>query len=636
MTHQIRPYQRTAIDRVRAAWQRGDLGGGLVLPTGTGKTFTAVQILRESMLADGRVHGRALWLAHRKELLDQPLAALRRHFPEASLGLVKASTRQWRADVVVASVQSLQAHRLPEVQAFDYVVVDEAHHAVLDLRKDEEGKVEVAGNTYGRLLTHLRRLNPQMGLVGLTATPFRGDRKGLGGCFPGRYGDDGLPADDVGVGLCYFAYGIWDAIRDGYLSPFYTDAAGNPSSVLVDTGTSLAGVHTRQGDFVVSELAEAVNTRARNDMVVDAWMQNARGRPTLAFCVDVGPLEGKAADPEAGLEEVVPFSGHVFSLRDAFRRHGVTCEAVYGAMPGDERERVLAAYQRGEVEVVTNCGVLTEGFDAPLTSCVIMARPTKSRGLYQQMVGRGTRLAPGKSDLMVLDCADVTPSTGDPLATLADLVVDRPIDPETGLPVEEVEEVVDGRPVSREEAPRTEDGHIDWRRVLRPFWPDDNPIHWGEVGTTRYLGLGDQRAVLVYEEDGAWRSCLVNTLDRTLEYLTCPFGAVDDYAGAMAAAEYMVRRSGAHGRYRRYYEAGQWASREDIGRRDRHWLRQFGFEDDVVEGWSRSDGALAIGWCFAVEVVLEEQLGRRVTPMDRRRLAGIYMRRVFGDRRRAA
>jgi len=639
VTHTLRPYQRTAIDRVRQAWLRGDLAGGLVLPTGTGKTFTAICLLREEMLAagDGRlVTGRrALWLAHRDELLEQPREALAVHFPEAEVGIVKAARRRWSADVVVASVQSLHAGRLAEVPDFEYVVVDEAHHAVLDLKKPVDGQAGedglvgdpltgvrspwfVAGNTYGRLLVHLRRKNPRLKVVGLTATPFRGDRKGLGGCFPQNFGPDGLPADGVRHGVCYFAYGLVDAVQEGHLSPFWKDEHGNFAAIRVDTGANLDRVHTRAGDFVQAELAKAVNTEARNRMVVEAWLERAKGRPTLAFCVDVGDTALR--------------TGHVFTLCDAFRAAGVRAEPVWGAMDRDSRRDVLRRFKDGELDVVTNCGVLTEGFDAPVTSCIVMARPTKSRGLYCQMVGRGTRLFPGKVDLLVIDCADATPK-GEPLQTLADLTVDRPIDPETGAPQDEPEEEA-AEPFDKDDAPRDVHGRIDWRAVPVLLWGADKGIAWGRIGTSYILGLGDRRVVAVYEEGPAWRAVVADTLERSVEWLTNPFGASDSEEGAVAAAEGMVRRTGVHGRYLVQHARDSWATRQPVSDRQMFWMTRFGFRaaDLRFPAWNRSRASVVTDWCLAAQIVAEQARGHRLDARELVGFADVYHARIAGRR----
>src|SRR5207247_2939408 len=153
----------------------------------------------------------------------------------------------------------------------------------------------------------------------------------------------------------------------------------------IDTDLSLDNVKVRHGDFVESQLARVVNTPLRNTLLVKAYRDFAAGRRAIIFCVDVA---------------------HAQDVHRAFDEAGIPTAAVWGELSRDERRHVLARFSSGEVDVVTNCNLLTEGFDEPRVDCVIMARPTRSKLLYAQMVGRGTRLHPDKRDLMVIDVAD--------------------------------------------------------------------------------------------------------------------------------------------------------------------------------------------------------------------------------------
>jgi ATP-dependent helicase IRC3 len=153
----------------------------------------------------------------------------------------------------------------------------------------------------------------------------------------------------------------------------------------VDTGVSLDAVKIRHGDFVEDQLARVVNTPDRNRLLVQTYRELAAGRRAIVFCVDVA---------------------HAQAAQLAFTEAGIRAAAVWGALPKSERRATLARFSDGALDVVTNCYVLTEGFDEPRVDCVIMARPTRSKLLYAQMVGRGTRLHPEKSDLLVVDLAD--------------------------------------------------------------------------------------------------------------------------------------------------------------------------------------------------------------------------------------
>lgn len=199
-------------------------------------------------------------------------------------------------------------------------------------------------------------------LVGATATPNRTDAIGLGCVFQS----------------IAFTYPIRKAVEDGWLAPIVP--------WVVDTSVSLDGVRTQRGDFNQRELADAVNNPHRNGLAVDAWHKYAHERQTLAFTVDVQ---------------------HAHDLAAAFRARGVRAAAVSGETPKEERRALLADFRRGALDVLTNCMVLTEGTDLPMTSCILHAKPTKSATLYEQMTGRGLRLHPGKSDCIVIDVVDV-------------------------------------------------------------------------------------------------------------------------------------------------------------------------------------------------------------------------------------
>ena len=198
-------------------------------------------------------------------------------------------------------------------------------------------------------------------MVGFTATPRRGDKQALG---------------EVFEEVCY-ARDLREMISGRYLSPI--------SGWRVDTDLSLDQVKVRHGDFVESQLARVVNTPFRNNLLVKAYRDFAQGRRAIVFCVDVQ---------------------HAQEVSHNFAEAGIRSAAVWGQLPRDERRATLAAFSAGKIDVVTNCNLLTEGFDEPRVDCVIMARPTRSKLLYAQMVGRGTRLHPDKADLMVIDVAD--------------------------------------------------------------------------------------------------------------------------------------------------------------------------------------------------------------------------------------
>lgn len=294
-----------------------------------------------------------LILAHREELLTQARAKMRLVDPQADVGILQAEeTGGMDARICVASIQTASRPRRLETlkgRGFELCIVDEAHHA--------------SAESYENTLKELGFLSddPRRLLVGVTATAYRGDGVALGAIF-----------DEV-----VYERTIMAMISGGYL----TDARG----ISVTTETDLSGIHTRMGDFVTSELSWALNTPQRNALIAQAYKDNASDRRAVAFCVDVA---------------------HSKDLAEAFRSAGVSCEPIWGDMDRESRRRTLSDYAAGKIQVLTNCSVLTEGWDDPATSAILLARPTKSPTLYTQMVGRGLRTSPGKADCLVIDFAD--------------------------------------------------------------------------------------------------------------------------------------------------------------------------------------------------------------------------------------
>lgn len=345
----LRPYQTEALISVRDAYKAGKRRVLVSLPTGTGKT-----VVFAHFPSAFKMKKRLLVLAHREELLLQAEDKFRLVGPELVVGIEQASARApTGAQVVIASVATLarSPKRLERLEPDDFsiIIVDEAHHAVAP--------------SYRRILEHfgLFESQPERLLVGFTATPRRGDHQGLG---------------DVFEDVC-FARDMRQMIAHGFLAPVV--------GWRTDTGLSLDQVQRRRGEFVESQLARAVNTAERNALIVRTWREFAPGRRTIVFCVDVA---------------------HAKDMQRAFSAKGIRAGAVWGELPREERQAVLKRFSVGEIDVITNCNLLTEGFDEPRVDCVIMARPTHSKLLYAQMLGRGTRLHPDKSDLMVLDVVD--------------------------------------------------------------------------------------------------------------------------------------------------------------------------------------------------------------------------------------
>ncbi|MBL8684403.1 MAG: DEAD/DEAH box helicase family protein [Myxococcales bacterium] len=336
----LREYQLRGIEQASKRLAAGVRRVCLVLPTGGGKTVVASEIIRRAV-ARGR---RVLFLAHRRELLDQTLNKLH-DAGVHDVGLVLAGERQRyrpHAPVQVASVQTLVRRVMPPAEL---VFIDEAHHA--------------NAGSYEKILANY----PGAKVLGLTATPVRDDGRGLVEQF-----DEALVIATPR-----------ELIAEGHLA--------KPRVFGARERVDLSGVHSRGGDYVPHELErEMMKSRLIGD-IVEHWIRLAHDRTTVVFATSVA---------------------HSQKIVEAFRAQGVIAEHLDGTTPMDERRAILARLASGATEVVSNCAVLTEGWDLPRCKCVILARPTQSLSLYLQMAGRGLRPWEG-IDPMLLDhgeCVD--------------------------------------------------------------------------------------------------------------------------------------------------------------------------------------------------------------------------------------
>lgn len=228
------------------------------------------------------------------------------------------------------------------------MLVSNCHHAI--------------ANSYQRIYDHLGIHSGQLHL-GVTATPNRMDKIGLGSVFQ----------------KVVYEKNILDMIRMGYLCDLQCKQ--------IRTQIDISNVRTRGGDYDIHGLSPLINTQNANELIVESWQEHASDRKTLAFTVDVS---------------------HAQQLCQAFRQEEIEAEAVWGDMPLDKRRAILRDYANGNIQVIINCAVLTEGYDNPQIDCILMARPTKSTSLYCQMIGRGTRIFPGKKNCLILDVACIS------------------------------------------------------------------------------------------------------------------------------------------------------------------------------------------------------------------------------------
>jgi ATP-dependent helicase IRC3 len=430
-------------------------------------TGTGKTVVFSELIA--RRGGRALVLVHRDELVSQALDKLAVAGLE-DVGVVKAERDEHGAQVVVASVQSISRRlRLERVTPdFRTVVVDEAHH--------------VAADSYQRVLEHVEAGGPPPLVVGVTATPER---------------SDGVPLEGFHV---VYRRQLADMIGAGYLSDL--------RALQIRLRADFARLHIRAGDFIEAEAEAMLLDADAPAMAARAYQAHAPGRRAIVFTPTV---------KVAGL------------MADAFRAAGIAAESIDGGTPLELRRDVLARFHEGQVAVVANCAVLTEGFDEPAVDCLIIARPTRSRLLYMQMLGRATRKHPGKDDALILDLVGVT-SRLDLMTAAAVLRM-----PERDLAARGALAVLTQR--QAEEEARQLHGELVARAV--PLFAR-RPLHWIRLeGGAFGLSLGNGELLALLPEAGKWRAVAKGSRgDRSLS------GPLPlDYA--MGAAEDYARRNGA-------------------------------------------------------------------------------------------
>lgn len=333
---ELRPYQQEAKDRIFEEWDSGHNKTLLVLPTGCGKTIVFAKVTEECV----RIGGRVLILAHRGELLDQAedkifkVTGLRCAVEKAEESCVGSWYR-----VVVGSVQTLMREkRLARFSPdfFDYIIIDEAHHALSD--------------SYQKIINHFSGAK----LLGVTATPDRGDMKDLGQVFES---------------LAY-EYTLVRAIKEHYLSRI--------KAITIPLKLDLSNVSTQAGDFKASDIDTALDPYLFQ--IADEMQKYCSDRKTVVF---------------------LPLVKTSQKFRDILCKKGFSAAEVNG--DSKDRAEVLADFDSGKYNVLCNSMLLTEGWDCPSVDCIIVLRPTKVRSLYCQMVGRGTRLCEGKEELLLLD-----------------------------------------------------------------------------------------------------------------------------------------------------------------------------------------------------------------------------------------
>ena len=350
---ELRPYQRESINSTYSHWFDGGGDGLIVIPTGGGKSLIIAQFLQE-LLHDYPLM-RVCVITHSKELIEQNHAELVGIWPQAPAGIFSASVgrRDTTNPIIFCGIQSVY-DKVEKLGKFDLTLIDEAH---LISRR--------ASSMYGKFFADLRKVYPDMRLLGLTATPHRLDSGRL---------DTG---EDAMFEKIIYEADVADLIEQGYLSPLVSKAT--------EAEINTKGVHRRGGEFIAGELERAAMAddlvkRAATEIVA----RGANRRAWLCFCSGVD---------------------HAVAVRDALRDLGITAEEIDGNTPKKERERLIANFRAGAIKALTSVNVLSIGFNVPHVDLIALLRPTESPGLYIQQVGRGFRRAPGKRDCLILDFA---------------------------------------------------------------------------------------------------------------------------------------------------------------------------------------------------------------------------------------
>lgn len=412
MSKSLRKYQSEATVAVNNSLLKGINRQMLVMATGTGKTFTAIKII------EGR--GTCLWITHNEELIDQSakafvldkspdyaveinslidsvgglpmalayakelksMASPAIQWLANNIGVIKADKFIPDAPIVFASAQTLW-RRLDKLdpKLFNVVVCDECHL--------------FGANTFVKSINHF---TPQL-LLGLTATPFRQDGMMMGDIF-----------DEI-----VYQYNIADGIKEGNLSQL--------DAIRIKTTLSLDGCRTTAGELNQKDLKETVDIPERNKLIVQKWKEYALNRPTIVFCVDVE---------------------HAKNVCQAFKDEGVSVDVVVGdESVTTDRRGTIDAFKRGELTVLTNCMILTAGFDHPEVSCIINACPTKSQTKFLQSIGRGTRLKKNYKECIILDIVDST--TRHRLVNTYTLEKELPLEERVFITEEKRQKLIDSR-----------------------------------------------------------------------------------------------------------------------------------------------------------------------------------------------
>jgi superfamily II DNA or RNA helicase len=533
---EMRPYQAEALAGIATSYRNGNKRPLLVMATGGGKTTVLAEFLRANI---DPATQRVLVVAHTEEIIFQLRERIDNQFGGLGMingvpgiGVVMASFDDTSARIVVATRQSLHPKRLEKVMehgAFDYLIVDEAHHAII-------------ANTYGVIMEVCTKRNPELRALGLTATPKRTDRQALGTLW-----------DDIA-----FEWSIKDGVAEGYLSP--------PVRISVATEVNVSGVKTSRGDYSQRRLMSILKAYNWLELAMDAYDAHLRGkgRPTLAFMPSV----------DMSIEFVA-----------ALNATGVSARHIDGTTSKEDRRAILREYMAGTVDVVSNFGVLTEGFDAPHTQAIFMARPTRSAPLFTQIVGRGLRRYPGKTNCLIVDLTVIDTRALSKGTLLGDLVQCReclseyykgyshcPMCGAEAYKEEKAAPMEMGGPLGE---PDLFDGEGIVARAGSLF--SETFAAWYIEGGYSTCSMGDHGTLVIIPpvDDDYYR---LIRIPKGRNQAPIVIGKDRDISALVFQADNIVQEL-ARGLADR---SGAWRSRE-VSPKQRPWLLKFGYSDDVID-----------------------------------------------------
>jgi ATP-dependent helicase IRC3 len=483
----LRPYQQEALDSIVHSEQNGIDRQLVVLPTGAGKTVIFSHL---PIIRPNSLP--MLVLAHRSELLEQAREKILISNPHLSIEIEQAERKAGHVDVVVASVATLGRNNTPRIMNYpqDYfktIVIDEAHHA--------------AAPSYRRILDYFN--SPF--LLGVTATPQRSDSTRL---------------IDVFQEIVYYK-SIQDLIEDKWLSPLV--------GYRVTTNIDISKVEIQNGDYAQAQLEKTIDTPERNAHIVAAYRNLALSKKAIVFASGVK---------------------HAENLATSFKQSSIDCEVIVGTTPREQRESILQNFSLGTIKVIVNVGVLTEGFDEPSVEAIILAKPTRSSLLYTQIVGRGTRLYPGKDNCIIIDIADTTKGKKPiGLPTLLGLPPDFDLQGQSVTDVaKKFEELQNYCPGEAVRVLNPDDIDVAYTRI-NLFMPpppslivqEFSKLVWAEIGEHEYhLGLNNAESMRIKcDVLGRWNVTLHSHHSHSTELL----GTTQDMREAFARSDRWIQNN---------------------------------------------------------------------------------------------